>query len=33
MSGVQAIYEEMASSKTAGRPELNHCPKALRAGG
>lgn len=31
-SGVQSIYEEMASGKAAGRPELNHCLKALRAG-
>ncbi|HEX7908281.1 MAG TPA: recombinase family protein [Paraburkholderia sp.] len=30
--GVRSIYEEMASGKTAGRPELDHCLKALRAG-
>ncbi|MCQ9616546.1 recombinase family protein [Paenalcaligenes niemegkensis] len=32
LSGVQAIYEEMAGGKTAGRLELSHCLKALRAG-
>lgn len=32
LSGVQEIYEEMASGKAAGRPELSHCLKALRAG-
>lgn len=32
VSGVQLIYEEMASGKAAGRSELNHCLKALRAG-
>lgn len=32
LSGVQSIYEEMASGKATGRPELNHCLKALRAG-
>jgi DNA invertase Pin-like site-specific DNA recombinase len=32
LSGVQEIYEEMASGKATGRPELNHCLKALRAG-
>lgn len=32
LSGVQLIYEEMASGKAAGRPELDHCLKALRAG-
>lgn len=30
--GVRSIYEEMASGTTAGRPELDHCLKALRAG-
>lgn len=30
--GVQSIYEEMASGKSAGRPELNQCLRALRAG-
>ena len=32
LAGVQSIYEETASGKTAGRPELDHCLKALRAG-
>lgn len=32
LSGVQSIYEEMASGKSAGRPELEHCLKALRTG-
>ena len=32
VAGVQSIYEETASGKTAGRPELDHCLKALRAG-
>lgn len=32
LSGVQSIYEEMASGKAAGRPELDHCLKALRVG-
>ena len=32
LAGVQPIYEETASGKTAGRPELDHCLKALRAG-
>lgn len=30
--GCSAIYEESASGKTAERPELEHCLKALRAG-
>lgn len=32
LSGVQSIYEEMASGKDADRPELQQCLKALRAG-
>jgi DNA invertase Pin-like site-specific DNA recombinase len=32
LAGVQPIYEEMAGGKTAGRPELDHCLNALRAG-
>lgn len=32
LSGVREIYEEMASGKATGRPALNHCLKALRAG-
>lgn len=32
LSGVQSIYEEMPSGKDAGRPELQLCLKALRAG-
>lgn len=32
LSGIQSIYEEMASGKDAGRPELQLCLKALRAG-
>lgn len=32
LAGVEVIYEEMASGKSAGRPELEHCLKALRAG-
>lgn len=32
LSGVQSIYEEMASGKAADRPELDHCLKALRVG-
>lgn len=31
-SSCTAIYEETASGKSAGRPELDHCLKALRAG-
>ena len=31
-AGCSAIYEETASGKGAGRPELEHCRKALRAG-
>ncbi|MGP6270027.1 recombinase family protein, partial [Pseudomonas paraeruginosa] len=27
LAGVQSIYEETASGKTAGRPELDHCLK------
>lgn len=29
-SGCMSIYEETASGKSAGRPELDHCLKALR---
>lgn len=29
-SGCKVIYEETASGKSAGRPELDHCLKALR---
>ncbi len=32
LAGVQSIYEEMASGKSAERPELEHCLKALRTG-
>lgn len=32
LAGVQSIYEETVSGKTACRPELGHCLKALRAG-
>lgn len=32
LAGVEAIYEDQASGKTAERPELVHCLKALRAG-
>jgi len=32
LAGVQSIYEEKASGKAAGRPELDLCLKALRAG-
>lgn len=32
LSGVQSIYEEMASGKDAGRPEFQLCLEALRAG-
>jgi DNA invertase Pin-like site-specific DNA recombinase len=32
LAGVQTIYEETASGKTVGRPALDHCLKALRAG-
>ena len=32
LSGVQSIYEEKASGKAGGRPELNQCLKSLRAG-
>lgn len=32
LSGVQSIYEEMASSKDVGRPELQLCLDALQAG-
>lgn len=31
-AGVEVIYEDQASGKTADRPELCHCLKALRAG-
>ncbi|MFX1695873.1 recombinase family protein [Paraburkholderia sp. A1RO-1] len=31
-AGVESIYEEAASCKTAARQELDHCLKALRAG-
>lgn len=31
-SACTAIYEETASGKSAGRPELDHCLKALRSG-
>lgn len=31
-SACTAIYEETASGKSAGRPELGHCLKALRSG-
>jgi DNA invertase Pin-like site-specific DNA recombinase len=31
-TGCSAIYEETASGKSAGRPELEHCLKALRKG-
>lgn len=31
-AGCSTIYEETASGKSAGRPELEHCLKALRAG-
>lgn len=31
-SGCSVIYEEAASGKTADRPELDQCRKALRAG-
>lgn len=32
LAGVESIYEEAASGKTAARQELDHCLKALRAG-
>lgn len=32
LAGVEVIYEDQASGKTAERPELIHCLKALRAG-
>lgn len=32
LSGVKSIYEEMASGKDVGRPELQRCLKALQAG-
>lgn len=32
LSDVHSIYEEMASGKADGRPELNNCLRALRAG-
>ena len=32
LAGVDSIYEEKASGKNAGRPELEHCLKALREG-
>lgn len=32
LAGVESIYEEAASGKTAARHELDHCLKALRAG-
>jgi len=32
LSGIQSIYQETASGKSAGCPELDHCRKALRAG-
>ncbi len=32
LSGVQSIYEEMASENNTGRPELDRCLKALRPG-
>lgn len=31
-AGCSSIYEETASGKSAARPELGHCLKALRAG-
>jgi len=31
-AGVESIYEEMASGKTADRPQLDNCLKALRKG-
>nr|WP_225560983.1 recombinase family protein [Comamonas sp. CMM02] len=31
-AGVEVIYEDKASGKTAERPELQHCLKALREG-
>jgi DNA invertase Pin-like site-specific DNA recombinase len=31
-TGCDSIYEETASGKSAGRPELEHCLKALRKG-
>jgi DNA invertase Pin-like site-specific DNA recombinase len=31
-AGCVSIYEETASGKSVGRPELDHCLKALRAG-
>lgn len=31
-AGVETIYEDQASGKSAERPELQHCLKALRAG-
>lgn len=31
-SGCAIIYEEAASGKNTGRPELEHCRKALRSG-
>ncbi|MGA7776984.1 MAG: recombinase family protein [Paraburkholderia sp.] len=33
VAGVPSISEEKVSDKAAGRPELGHCLKALRAGG
>ena len=32
-AGCSVIYEEAASGKSAARPELEQCRKALRAGG
>ena len=32
LAGVESIYEETASGKSAGRLELDHCLRALRAG-
>jgi DNA invertase Pin-like site-specific DNA recombinase len=32
LAGVESIYEETASGKSAGRLELEHCLKALRSG-
>lgn len=32
ITGCTPIYEETASGKSAGRPELDHCLKALRPG-
>lgn len=32
LAGVESVYEEVVSGKTAARQELDHCLKALRAG-